>query len=141
MSVTREHSAVPADDLFSQHQDPAPTTPALILTPPVRIVRAHRTVRPAKIGFAVCTGIGLAVVFRFTLAALVAAPLAGVGVVLLAGWWPRIGSVVTTLAASAFLAQATSIFVTPFTWPLRFGFFAVLLGTLVFFLPSPAQEL
>jgi hypothetical protein len=30
-------------------------------------------------------------------------------------------------AASFFFAQATSIFVTPFTWPMRFGFCAVLL--------------
>jgi hypothetical protein len=30
-------------------------------------------------------------------------------------------------AASFFFAQVTSIFVTPFTWPMRFGFCAVLL--------------
>jgi len=104
-------------------------------------VRARKTVRPAKIWSAAFAGIGLAVLFRFPFVALVAAPLAGVGVALLAGRWPRSGSVATTLAASAFLAQATSIFVTPFTWPLRFGFFVTLLGVLVFFLPSPAREL
>jgi hypothetical protein len=32
-----------------------------------------------------------------------------------------------TAAVSFFFAQATSIFVTPFTWPMRFGFCAVLL--------------
>jgi hypothetical protein len=31
------------------------------------------------------------------------------------------------VAASFFFAQVTSIFITPFTWPLRFGFCAVLL--------------
>ncbi|HJX48405.1 MAG TPA: hypothetical protein VJ375_11190 [Gaiellaceae bacterium] len=104
-------------------------------------MRARRTVRPAKIWSAAFAGIGLAVLFRFPFVALVAAPLAGVGMALLAGRWLRSGSVATTLAASAFLAQATSIFVTPFTWPLRFGFFVTLLGVLVFFLPSPAREL
>jgi hypothetical protein len=33
-------------------------------------------------------------------------------------------------AASFFFAQATSIFVTPFTWPMRFAFCAVLLAGL-----------
>ena len=141
MTVTGEDFVAPADDLFSQPPGTAPPTPALILTPPVRLVRARRTVRPAKIWSAAFAGIGLAVLFRFPFVALVAAPLAGVGVALLAGRWPRSGSVATTLAASAFLAQATSIFVTPFTWPLRFGFFVTLLSVLVFFLPSPAREL
>jgi hypothetical protein len=33
----------------------------------------------------------------------------------------------TIAAASFFFAQSTSIFITPFTWPMRFGFCAVLL--------------
>jgi hypothetical protein len=140
VGVTNEHSVRPAADLFSQAQGPA-QTPALTLTPPSHPVPAHGTVRPAKIGLAACTGLGLALLFRLPLVVLLAAPLAGIGVAVLAGRWPRSGSVVTTLAASAFLSQVTSIFVTPFTWPLRFGFFAVLIATLVLFLPSPAQEL
>ena len=141
MTVTSEHSVAPGDDLFSQPQGLSTPTPALILTPPVHPVRATRTVRPAKIWLAAFAGIGLAILFKFPFVALVATPLAGVSVVLLAERWRRSGSVVITLSASAFLAQVTSIFVTPFTWALRFGFFAALLGTLVFFLPSPARDL
>jgi hypothetical protein len=141
VTVTSDDSVLTAGDLFDHAQRPAPSVPPRILTPPVRLVVARKTVRPAKIWLAAFSGVALALLFRFPFLALVAAPLAAVGVALLAGRWPRSGSVVTTLAASAFLAQATSIFVTPFTWPLRFGFFAILIGALVFFLPSPAREL
>ena len=36
-----------------------------------------------------------------------------------------------TAVLAAFCAQATSLFVTPFTWPLRAGFFFVLVGAVV----------
>jgi hypothetical protein len=141
VTVTSDDSLMPADDLFDHAPGPAPPAPPLILIPPVRLVSTRKAVRPAKIWLAAFSGLALAILFRFPFLALVAAPLAGVGVALLAGCWPRSGSVVTTLAASAFLARATSIFVTPFTWPLRFGFFGILIGALVFFLPAPAREL
>jgi hypothetical protein len=141
LTMTTEEAVSPADDLFDHTPSPAPPAPPLILSPPVRLVAARKTVRPAKIGLAAFSGVALALLFRFPFLALVAATLAGAGVALLSGRSPRSGSVATTLAASAFLAQATSIFVTPFTWPLRFGFFAILLGALLFFLPSPARDI
>ena len=139
--MTDADSIAPANDLFDAAASPATTEAPLILTPPVRVVPARNPIRPARICLAAVSGIALAVLFRFPILALVAAPLAGVAVALCAGRWPRSGSAAATLATSAFLAQATSIFVTPFTWLLRFGFFGVLLGTLVSLLPSPTREL
>jgi hypothetical protein len=38
-----------------------------------------------------------------------------------------------TAVLAAFCAEATSLFVTPFTWPLRLGFFFVLVGAVAVF--------
>jgi hypothetical protein len=48
----------------------------------------------------------------------------------LASKWGRIALWASVALGAAFLAQATSVFVTPFTWGMRFGFFAALLGGL-----------
>jgi hypothetical protein len=139
--VTSDDCMKPAVDLFDHATSADQPAALLVLIPPIRVVPSRDSIRPAKIWFAVTAGIALALIFRLPLVALVAAPLAGVAVALLAWRWPQSRSVAATLVAAAFLAQVTSIFVSPFTWPLRFGFFAVLLGALVLFLPSPAREL
>ena len=67
--------------------------------------------------------------FRFPPASLFALPFAGlaVGVV---GRRRALRGPTIALLGSAFMAQATSIFVTSFTWPLRFVFFLSLIGGL-----------
>ena len=70
---------------------------------------------------------GAATLFRFPtfgLPALLSAAVAGEFV----SPWRWISRLYGTTLAAAISAQATSLFVTPFTWPLRFGFFFTLFG-------------
>lgn len=55
--------------------------------------------------------------------------------------WPRISRVYWASLVAALCAQATSIFVTPFTWPMRFGFFFALLGAVVCFYGAQTKDL
>jgi hypothetical protein len=47
--------------------------------------------------------------------------------------WRRISRLYWTALLAVVSAQATSLFVTPFTWPMRFGFFFTLIGSWVVF--------
>jgi len=67
--------------------------------------------------------------FRFPPALLFALPFAGLAVGVVGRRRALRGPTIALLGA-AFMAQATSIFVTPFTWPLRFVFFLSLIGGL-----------
>jgi hypothetical protein len=70
---------------------------------------------------------GLGILFRFPTTLLFLMPFAGVALAVVT----RSASArpfAFTLFTAAFAAQVTSIFITPFTWPLRFGFFVALFG-------------
>ena len=55
--------------------------------------------------------------------------------------WRSGGLVASTVFAAGFLAQVTSIFVTPVTWWMRFTFFTVMLGALVLLIVWQTREL
>ena len=92
--------------------------------------RAIRRITPGRAALYVGVTTGLGILFRFPTPAMLILPFAGLGLVVLARR-RRGGAVASIVFASGFLAQMTSIFVTPFTWPMRFGFFAALIGALV----------
>lgn len=69
----------------------------------------------------------LGMLFKFPMAAQFMLPFAGVGLAI-ATRYPLTRVLAWILFSSAIATQATSIFVTPFTWPLRLGFFAALFG-------------
>jgi hypothetical protein len=130
-------SASPAPDLFDEpplRQQVAhvgaisPMTPKRTVDEPER----HVPLRwwPAGIALAVAAAVGF--VFRFPLWALAAQALF-LGAMNLWPLPPPATRACTIAAASFFFAQVTSIFNTPFTWPLRFGFCAVLLIGLTLF--------
>lgn len=97
--------------------------------PPPAEPKPRRRVSGARLAATALGSVLLCLVFRFP-AVLVAAFGLGAVAVVLAGRVRR-GTPISAVAyAAAFLAQATSIFVTPFAWPLRFAFFALLLGAL-----------
>lgn len=55
--------------------------------------------------------------------------------------WSRICRLYWAGLVAALCAQATSIFVTPFTWPMRFGFFFAFLAAVVFFYGTQTNDL
>jgi uncharacterized membrane protein YczE len=55
--------------------------------------------------------------------------------------WRGLSRVYWTVVLAVVAAQATSLFVTPFTWPLRFIFFFVLVGAGVFFYGTQTNDL
>jgi hypothetical protein len=55
--------------------------------------------------------------------------------------WRRVSRVYWTVLLAVVAAQATSLFVTPFTWPMRFIFFFVLVGAGVFFYGTQTNDL
>lgn len=71
-----------------------------------------------------------AMLLRFPLWIVFAAVGAAVVGELLSGW-RAVSRAYWAVVVAAVLAEATSIFVSPFSWPLRFGFFLTLLGTAV----------
>lgn len=101
-------------------------------------VRREVTLARAVVG--VVTAVALGAVFRFPVQVLLVLSFVGLGVVIARRWrWG--GLVGSTVFAAGFLAQATSIFVTPFTWWMRFTFFAVMLGALVLLIVWQTREL
>jgi hypothetical protein len=90
------------------------------------------------VGIALASGLG--VLFRFPVTALFLLPF--VGVALAVAWrWMIARTVSLVIFASGFMVQATSIFVTPFTWPLRFVFFLALIGGFVLMISWQTKEL
>jgi hypothetical protein len=119
---------------------PAPLVPLeqAAQAEPVRPARREVTLARAVVG--VVTAVALGAVFRFPLQVLLVLSFAGLGVVIARRW--RLGGLVgSTVFAAGFLAQATSIFVTPFTWWMRFTFFTVMLGALVLLIVWQTREL
>lgn len=121
----------PASDLFDEqplHQAVgqmgaiAPMTP----TRSVDELDGYVALRWSAAGIAVAFAAVVGFVSQFPLWAVAALALFAGGMSL----W-RLPSLVTRAwviaAVSFFFAQATSIFVSPFTWPMRFGFCAALL--------------
>jgi hypothetical protein len=53
----------------------------------------------------------------------------------------RVSRVYWTVLLAVFASQATSLFVTPFTWPMRFIFFFVLVGAGIFFYGTQTNDL
>jgi hypothetical protein len=78
-------------------------------------------------------------VLRFPLWITMAMVCAAVTVELFAQW-RRVSRVYWTVLLAVFAAQATSLFVTPFTWPLRFIFFFLLVGAGVFFYGTQTND-
>jgi hypothetical protein len=96
-------------------------------TPP-RPLPPRRALSPARAIAGAITAVLLGLLFRFPVPVLFVLAVSGAGVVVVATRWPRAAPWVATLFAAGFLAQLTSIFITPYTWWLRFAFFAVLIG-------------
>jgi hypothetical protein len=129
----------PAPDLF----DLAPTKGPARYSAPVGSVAAPRSqaarspAQPQSLGFARLAGragaLGVGgLLFGFPLWLTTAFACAGVIGELFAQW-RRIRRFFWTSVLAAFCAQSTSLFISPFTWPLRFGFFFVLIGVVVVF--------
>jgi hypothetical protein len=124
-------SASPAPDLFDEltlNQQVGQVGAIAPMIPTRRMEEPdwHVPLRwwPAGIALAVAAAVGF--VFRFPLWALAAQALV-LGAMNLWPLPPPAKRAFAIVAASFFFAQVTSIFITPFTWPLRFGFCAVLL--------------
>jgi hypothetical protein len=119
---------------------PAPLVPLgqAAQAEPVRPARREVTLARAVVG--VVTAVARGAVFRFPVQVLLVLSFVGLGVVIARRW--RLGGLVgSTVFAAGFLAQATSIFVTPFTWWMRFTFFTVMLGALVLLIVWQTREL
>lgn len=101
---------------------------------------ARREITVARAVAGVVTAVALGAVFRFPFQVLLLLSFAGLGVVF-ARRWRSGGLVASTVFAAGFLAQVTSIFVTPVTWWMRFTFFAVMLGALVLLIVWQTREL
>ncbi len=101
---------------------------------------AHRTLTPARVAAAVLTALALGFLFRFPVVAMLLLPFAGLAVTVASRWrWG--GTIAGTVFASAFLAQVTSVAVTPFTWWMRFVFFLALIGAYVAFIARQLRHL
>jgi hypothetical protein len=100
----------------------------------------HRPLNPAHVVVAVVAAVVLGFAFHFPLEAMVLLPFAGL-VAAVASHWRGGAPIALTVFVSGFLAQVTSMFVTPFTWPMRFGFFLILIGAYVLFIARQARHL
>lgn len=108
--------------------------------PPARPSVVRPKLAPRNAACAVIAALILGIVFRFPLPAMLVLPFAGLAVVAATRW--RWGAhAAPTLFLSAFLTQATSIFVTPFTWWMRFLFFLTLAGSCLLLLVWQTKEL
>jgi hypothetical protein len=105
---------------FGQATEPKPAPP-------------RAAVSPARAVAAAIAAVLMGLLFRFPMPVLMVLALTGAGVVFVATRWPRGAHAAATIFAAGFLAQLTSIFITPFTWWMRFAFFGILIGTYVWF--------
>jgi hypothetical protein len=126
--------AAAAPDLFDEprsfpsqprNNEKAEPAASLILGPPL--------------GYAIAVT-SLGVLFRFPAALLFVLPFVGIGL-FLATRSSHARPFAFTLFASGVAAQATSIFITPFTWPLRLGFFVALFGGVGAIIRSQVSDL
>ena len=110
-------------------------------TDPKRVPKPRRKLSPARAVAGAVTAVLLGVLFRFPVPVLLVLSVAGAAVVFAATRWTRGAEFAATIFAAGFLAQMTSIFITPFTWWLRFAFFATLIGSYVFLFFTQTKDL
>jgi hypothetical protein len=140
----RSEAPLPAQDLFSMAPLPATSTRGHPRRGGVRQVESRASAEPWKLslGRACARAFALAVpavLFRFPLWCVLLAVGAAVAGELIA--WRPVRRCYWAVVLSAGLAEITSIFVSPFTWPLRFGFFLVLLGAGVYLYGTQTNDL
>jgi hypothetical protein len=83
-----------------------------------------------RVGLYVLGSAAVGFILRFPMPLFLLLPFAGLGCAVATKSAP-LGVCARVALAAGVLAQATSIFVTPFSWWLRFAFFAVLIGAIV----------
>jgi hypothetical protein len=98
---------------------------------PERAQRRRRRLSPSRAVAGAVTAVLLGLLFRFPVPVLLVLAVAGAAVVFAATRWTRGAEFAATIFAAGFLAQMTSIFISPFTWWLRFAFFGTLIGSYV----------
>jgi hypothetical protein len=108
---------------------------------PKHVDLPRRRASPRKAAAAALAAVALGLVFKFSVPVLLTLAVAGAAVVYCAARWRRGGHVAATIFAAGFLAQLTSIFIGPFTWWLRFGFFGALVGAFVLLAVWQAKDL
>jgi hypothetical protein len=103
--------------------------------------KRRRKLSPSRAVAGAVTAVLLGLLFRFPVPALLVLSVAGAAVVFVSARWTRGAEFAATIFAAGFLAQMTSIFITPFTWWLRFAFFATLIGSYVFLFFTQTKDL
>jgi hypothetical protein len=98
---------------------------------PERAQKRRRRLSPSRAVAGAVTAVLLGLLFRFPVPVLLVLAVAGAAVVFAATRWTRGAEFAATIFAAGFLAQMTSIFISPFTWWLRFAFFGTLIGSYV----------
>jgi hypothetical protein len=98
---------------------------------PDRVQNRRRRLSPSRAVAGAVTAVLLGLLFRFPVPVLLVLAVAGAAVVFAATRWTRGAEFAATIFAAGFLAQMTSIFISPFTWWLRFAFFGTLIGSYV----------
>jgi hypothetical protein len=93
--------------------------------------KRRRRLSPSRAVAGAVTAVLLGLLFRFPVPVLLVLAVAGAGVVFVSTRWTRGAEFAATIFAAGFLAQMTSIFISPFTWWLRFAFFGTLIGSYV----------
>jgi hypothetical protein len=96
-----------------------------------RVQKRRRRLSPSRAVAGAVTAVLLGLLFRFPVPVLLVLAVAGAAVVFAATRWTRGAEFAATIFAAGFLAQMTSIFISPFTWWLRFAFFGTLIGSYV----------
>jgi hypothetical protein len=143
-SASLNQSPLPAPDLFDSPPvngavEPRPGSAASwkhqasALAPPLGTLLSRLAARGLILGT-------LCALLRFPLWMTMAMICALVTAELLAQW-QRVSRVYWTVLLAVVAAQATSLFATPFTWPMRFTFFFVLVGAGVFFYGTQTNDL
>jgi hypothetical protein len=128
-------------DLFEGRAiaDGAPVAP-MTRRPAAPETETRREISFGRLGSGVACAGAAGIILRFPVWMLGGFLCAAVLGELVAGWrW--VSRLYWAALASAISAQATSLFVSPFNWPLRFGFFFVLLFAIVLFYGSQTKDL
>jgi hypothetical protein len=123
---------VPLQSADRQANEPCVSKPVM--------VSQRKTLGIVRLLTGITLAFGLGAFFRFPATALFLLPF--IGVALAVAWgWTIARTVSLVIFASGFMSQATSIFVIPFTWPLRFVFFLALVGAFVMMIGWQTKEL
>jgi hypothetical protein len=103
--------------------------------------KRRRRLSPSRAVAGAVTAVLLGLLFRFPVPVLLVLAVAGAAVVFVSTRWTRGAEFAATIFAAGFFAQMTSIFISPFTWWLRFAFFATLIGSYVFLFFTQTKDL